>query len=43
MVCVYSTQIQSAVEIGINIFNYVKVEANHISNERLNSTQVLLV
>jgi len=43
MVSVYCTQTQSAVEIGINIFNYVKFEVDHISNERLNTSQALLV
>jgi len=43
MVCVYCTQIQSAVEFGINIFNYDKFEVDHISNEWLNTSQALLV
>jgi hypothetical protein len=35
--------IKSAVEIGINVFNYVKLEADLISNERLNTSQALMV
>ena len=35
--------IQSAAETGTNIFNYVKSEVDHISNERLNISQALMV